>query len=150
MCVYIFRFVELPELYEGTGWGSMQPRDSRLATPNSVLGTPRIGGPGGMTPSVAGTPMSVAGSVAGSTFTASSTPLRLVYYVTARMYSHKNTKLFFLSNSFMIYLQQIGLGPRRTKGANCFTFLLKTWLFLGAKKSILKIFGALSSPSGEP
>merc|ERR1719331_1966054 len=29
-----------------------------------------------MTPSVAGTPMSVAGSVAGSTFTASSTPLR--------------------------------------------------------------------------
>ena len=102
MCVYIFRFVELPELYEGTGWGSMQPRDSRLATPNSVLGTPRIGGPGGMTPSVAGTPMSVAGSVAGSTFTASSTPLRLVYYVTARMYSHKNTKLFFLSISTSI------------------------------------------------
>ena len=75
---YVFDFAELPELYEGTGWGSMQPRDSRLTTPNSVLGTPRFGGAGGMTPSVSGTPM----SVAGSSVTTSSTPLRFVFLIT--------------------------------------------------------------------
>ena len=74
-CYNPFVITELPELYEGTGWGGMQPRDSRLATPNSVLGTPRVDGAGGMTPSVSGTPM----SVAGSSFGASSTPLRYVY-----------------------------------------------------------------------
>jgi hypothetical protein len=63
---------ELPELYEGTGFGGVTPRTAKLATPNTVLATPNR--PGSYTPSVSAsaTPL----SVAGSTYTASQTPLR--------------------------------------------------------------------------
>ena len=52
----------------------MNPRASKLATPNTVLATPGRGSNfGGLTPSVSGTPTA---SVAGSQYTASHTPLR--------------------------------------------------------------------------
>ena len=34
---------ELPELYEGTGFGGVTPRMSKMATPNTVLATPNRG-----------------------------------------------------------------------------------------------------------
>lgn len=55
---------ELPELQEGTGFEGMKPRNAKLATPNSVLGTPARGGPGS-TP-VIHTPGSVTSSFGGS------------------------------------------------------------------------------------
>jgi pre-mRNA-splicing factor CDC5/CEF1 len=78
---------ELPELYEGTGFAGVQPKNARLATPNVVFGTPMHGGHIGDAAasdigSVMGTPArfalpSSAGSVAsGNTFRSSgATPL---------------------------------------------------------------------------
>ena len=65
---------ELPELYEGTGFGGVTPRTAKLATPNTVLATPNRPGSGSYTPSVSATATPL--SVAGSTYTASQTPLR--------------------------------------------------------------------------
>lgn len=38
---------DLPELYEGTGFAGVQPKNARLATPNVVFGTPMHGGHNG-------------------------------------------------------------------------------------------------------
>ena len=51
----------LPELYEGTGYGGAMPRKANLATPNTFLNSV------GATPSRGGSSASVAGSVARST-----------------------------------------------------------------------------------
>mmetsp|Transcript_1666 Transcript_1666/g.1816 ORF Transcript_1666/g.1816 Transcript_1666/m.1816 type:complete len:805 (+) Transcript_1666:172-2586(+) len=48
---------DLPELYEGTGFQGMTPRESKMATPNTVLATPGHNG--------GSTPMATPGSVSG-------------------------------------------------------------------------------------
>jgi pre-mRNA-splicing factor CDC5/CEF1 len=87
---------DLPELYEGTGFSGVflqliidmytiliyrlltcsnikvNPRSAKLATPNTVIGTPQRAGFANATPSILGTPL----SVAGSSYTSSQTPLR--------------------------------------------------------------------------